>query len=569
MRIRFSLRSEVAASFFAAFLVLVAIGVASYESFSGLLKTQEWVTHTQEDLHLLNRLLSEIEIAGSEQRLYLITGQERYIDSYSKYRQRALTSLKRINALLAPPDIGQQQITMLEPFIIERFKIADLLIKIREKDGFLAAQKIIKTGRTDGITKLIRDYIEKIKGEQRKRLAVRVAIARKSAEKMSSAITAAIAAALIFLSLAAWIIYQDLNERLRLEDERARFFRVSVDLFCVVNFDGFFEQVNPAWEKTLGYSPAEIISRPILDLFHPDDRAAAMREIERLTLGFTITDFEARALCKDGGSRYLRWNAVASLPERVIYSSARDITEQKRLIRMKDEVIAMATHEMRNPLTAIHASLSVLMEEVKQSLSPTAEKLLSIAYQSSSHLIELVNDFLDIQKLEYGRMEFHFHPLPLEPLLRKAVDLNSAYAQKNGVSFHIRGFIPPVTVNVDEGRFLQVMGNLMTNAVKYSSQGQPIQIASNQWDDFVRISVIDSGRGIPEEFQSRVFEKFAQAEGSKQGTGLGLSISKAIVEKMGGNIGFNTHPGRGTEFFFDLPILPKSDPSKETSSATA
>ena len=558
MRIRFSLKSELLLSFTAAFLVLAATGFASYATLSQFIGTQKWISHTQEDLHFLNRLLSEIETAISEERLYLITGQERYIDSYREYETRALKTLKRIDILLAYPDIGQKQIRMLEPFIIERFKIADMLIQIREKKGLSAAQAIIRTGNTDGITILIRKYIEDVKNEEQKKLTLRIAVADKSAKKMISAITVVILVGLIFLCLAAWIIYQDLNERLRLEEERARFFRLSVDLFCVANFSGFFEQINPAWEKILGYSPSEIITRPIMDFFPPENREKVAGEIERLTLGFSLKDFETPILCKDGSSKWLRWNAVSSIPDQLIYATARDITEQKKVIQMKDEVIAMATHEMRNPLTAIHASLSVLVEETKPVLNPSIEKLLSIASQSSAHLIELVNDFLDIQKLEYGRMEFHMRTIALESLIKKASELNSTYAQKLNVNLRIRGLIPSVQISVDEGRFLQVMANLISNAVKYSAQGQTVDIAASHWDDFVRISVIDSGSGIPEEFHERVFQKFSQATGSKQGTGLGLSISKAIIEKMGGTIGFNTAKGRGTEFFFDLPIIPKS-----------
>ncbi len=562
MRIRFSLKSELAVGFVSAFLVLAATGFASYATLSQFIGTQKWISHTQEDLHFLNRLLSEIETAISEERLYLITGQERYIDSYNEYQKRALQTLQNINSLLAPPDIGQEQIRMLEPFIIERFKIADMLITIRKRNGLASAQAVLRTGHTNGITLLIRKYIEAVKSRQRRRLTLRIAAAEKSTKKMISAITSAILAGLIFLCLAAWIIYQDLNERLRLEEERGRFFRLSVDLFCVANFSGFFEQINPAWGKTLGYSPAEIISRPIMDFFIPEDRKKISDEIERLILGFSLTDFDARILCKDGSPKWLRWNAVSSIPDRLIYASARDITEQKKIALMKDEVIAMATHEMRNPLTAIHASLSVLVEETKPVSTPSIDKLLSIAHQSSAHLIELVNDFLDIQKLEYGRMEFHMRTLALEPLLKKAADLNSAYAQKFGVSIKIRSLIPSVEINADEGRFFQVMANLLTNAVKYSSQGQAVEISSAQWDDFVRVSVIDSGPGIPEEFQERVFQKFSQAAGSKQGTGLGLSISKAIIEEMGGTIGFNTEKGRGTEFFFDLPAVQKIDRPK-------
>jgi signal transduction histidine kinase len=447
MRIRFSLKNEVAFGFAIAFTILSAIGWASYKSIGNLIQTQESVSHTQDIIHLSNRLLSEVEAAGSEQHLYIITGQEEFPESYLRFKRQIARTLTELNPLLVTNLSQQKRFITAELFTEERLKIADILIQVRKKYGFRAAQTIIKAGRTAGITNMIRKSLDAIKKWQRALLAQRIHEAEKSATNTVWIIALATATALILLSMAAWIIYQDIDN-------------------------------------------------------------------------------------------------------------------QKQVERMKDEVIAMATHEMRNPLTAIHASLSVLIDGIKPSAN--VEKLISIAHQSSSHLIKLVDDFLDIQKLEYGRMEFHVMAVDLEPLLRKAIELNQTYAEKLGVKLSVKEYIPRTRINADEGRFLQVMANLISNAAKYSPQGEIVEVAATHLGKLVRVSIIDHGQGIPENFKDRIFQKFSQADCAvKPGTGLGLSISKAIIEKLGGIIGFEPTPGHGTTFYFDLPRLSSDDKTSQ------
>ncbi len=442
MKVQLSIKSEVAFGFIIAFAILSAIGWASYKSIANLIQTQESVSHTQDIIHLSNRLLSEVEAAGSDQHLYIITGQKEFPQSYLLYKWKIARTLTALNFLMTPNLSQQKRLIAVELLIEERLKIADILIQVRKKYGFRAAQKIIKTGRTAGITTMIRKALDEIKNEHRKLLAQRIYASEKSATSTISTIALATGTALIFLSAAACIIYQDIDEKQRLEDE----------------------------------------------------------------------------------------------------------------------VIAMATHEMRNPLTAIHASLSVLFDEIHPDTSDSARKLLSIAHQSSSHLIELVNDFLDIKKLEYGRMEFHIEAMDIAPLLIKALELNQTYAEELGVKLSLKDSLPKTKINADEGRFLQVMANLISNAAKYSPQGETVEIAAAPLESLIRISITDHGQGIPENFKERIFQKFSQAHtAGKPGTGLGLSISKAIVEKLGGTIGFQTSPGHGTTFYFDLPRLNSDD----------
>ncbi len=237
----------------------------------------------------------------------------------------------------------------------------------------------------------------------------------------------------------------------------------------------------------------------------------------------------------------------------------RDITDRKKMDRLKNEFISMVSHELRTPLTSIRGSLGLVAGGAAGQVSPQAKSLVNIAYKNSERLIRLINDILDIEKIESGKMVFDLKPIELMPLLAQAIEANSAYGQQFGVEFVLEKQAPGVQVDGDPDRLIQVVTNLLSNAVKFSSRGSTVDIGVSRYDSSVRVSVRDHGPGIPEEFRNRIFQKFAQADSSntrqKGGTGLGLSISKAIVERLGGQIGYETALNEGTTFYFDLPEL--------------
>jgi CheY-like chemotaxis protein len=182
-----------------------------------------------------------------------------------------------------------------------------------------------------------------------------------------------------------------------------------------------------------------------------------------------------------------------------------------------------------------------------------------IALKNAERLVRLINDILDIEKIEAGRMAFDFKEVPLKPLVLQALEANQGFAAQYGVRLEGTALPPDEwKVRVDTDRLLQVLTNLLSNAVKFSPAGAAVEVLSERRGGEVRVTVRDHGPGIPEAFRSRIFSKFAQADSSdtrkKGGTGLGLSIAKAIVEKMGGRIGFFSREGEGTDFFFDLPL---------------
>jgi PAS domain S-box-containing protein len=349
----------------------------------------------------------------------------------------------------------------------------------------------------------------------------------------------------------------EIEERVHAEAERDRFFDLSMDLLAIAGTDGYFKQLNPAWEKVLGWTCDELRARPYAELVHPEDRAATAREARRLRLGGNTVDFENRFRTKDGTWRWLSWRSTA-VPERgLIYAVARDIHERKKVEQLKADFISVVSHELRTPLTSIRGSLGLIAGGVVGELPEKARSLVAIAAKNSERLVRLINDILDVEKIELGQMGFHFVPQELMPLIEQALESNRAYAQPFQIELRLLETAPGVRVRVDADRLQQVLANLLSNAAKFSPRGGTVDVRVMPRENGVRVEVIDHGKGIPEEFQPRVFEKFAQADASssrqKGGTGLGLSISRAIIERHGGHMGFLTAPDAGTTFWFDLP----------------
>ena len=235
----------------------------------------------------------------------------------------------------------------------------------------------------------------------------------------------------------------------------------------------------------------------------------------------------------------------------------RDITERKRVDRMKSEFISTVSHELRTPLTAIGGSLALIENGVTGDIDPQTMELVKTAHRNAKRLTNLVNDLLDTEKLASGKMRFNYEHCDLPGLLDHAIEINRPVATHADIDLEVTK-IDPGTVYVDPQRFDQVMTNLLANAIKFSSAGNKVEVSAEHHDDKVRIAVRDNGVGVPEEFHTQIFNKFEQADSSDSrkygGTGLGLSIVKFIVEKFNGTVGFRSVPGRETVFYFDIPM---------------
>ena len=238
----------------------------------------------------------------------------------------------------------------------------------------------------------------------------------------------------------------------------------------------------------------------------------------------------------------------------------RDLTQRRQVDRMKDEFLATVSHELRTPLTSVLGALGLLAGGAAGPLPPAAAPLTEIARRNGERLSRLIDDILDLTKLEGDRLVLHLRPQALAPLLQEAVSANQAYAARAGVRLlgpdptAMAGLVLPL----DADRFLQVMANLLSNAIKHSPASGNVEISLSQSQGQVSISVRDHGPGIAEGFRGQMFEKFSQAEGGDRrvqgGTGLGLYISRMLVERMGGHITADAVPqGPGAVFSLHFP----------------
>lgn len=233
-----------------------------------------------------------------------------------------------------------------------------------------------------------------------------------------------------------------------------------------------------------------------------------------------------------------------------------DISERKEVQRLKNEFISTVSHELRTPLTSIYVSLNMLESGMAGELPADVEKIMKISRESCERLIRLINDVLDVEKMDSRQFTYAMQRQPLRPLVETAIRDTRSYADGLGVRFQFEP-VSDAEVLADGDRIVQVVTNLLSNAAKYSPPGGLVQIRLEAGAEHVRLGVADHGPGVPEPFRDRVFERFAQADASdrrqKGGTGLGLNICRSIINAHRGSIGFESEAGVRTEFHFELP----------------
>jgi PAS domain S-box-containing protein len=328
--------------------------------------------------------------------------------------------------------------------------------------------------------------------------------------------------------------------------------------------DGHIQRINQTAENLFGWSSSELVARAAaMKMLVSQKQHAQFDQLwhQLVTSRVPAAHLRMNNPRRDGIELICEWNITPLVnPEGDVVgviAQGQDITRQLEAEELKKEFTSTLSHELRTPLTSIIGSLQLINSGVLGDVDKEIAELTGVAERNGQRLLDLINDILDIEKIESGKLTLEPEVLALDELIGESLVLNKGFAERFQVRFEARATLLPVKVNVDRKRLLQVMTNLLSNAAKFSPQGEAVEVTMEELGERVRVSVHDHGPGIPENFRARIFGRFAQADSSvtrqKGGTGLGLAICKRLIELMDGRIGFANRDSGGAVFYFELP----------------
>lgn len=370
-------------------------------------------------------------------------------------------------------------------------------------------------------------------------------------------------------------VMRDMTERNKLTEERDRFFALSMDMLSIVQLDGRFLRVNPAFQQVLGYSEDELLTMSIFDLVHPEDLAGSVRGYEKLATGEPIRFMENRLRCKDATYKWVAWSYFP-LPENgVAFGVGRDTNDVRRIHdvlrlraaeledanRVKDEFLATMSHELRTPLTSILGWARLL--DSNQLSEKDKERAIHVIQRNAEAQSKLIEDLLDVSRIITGKLKIDFQPASFAAITESAI--NSIRPAADAKQLVLETEIDPAAGPIlgDPARLQQVVTNLLSNAIKFTPAGGRIEVRLDRPNSGVRLEVKDTGIGISSEDLPHIFERFRQADSSNVrahgGLGLGLAIVDYLVRQQGGSVSVESEgAGKGATFQVEFP-LPTSE----------
>ncbi len=328
----------------------------------------------------------------------------------------------------------------------------------------------------------------------------------------------------------------------------------AVDLICALDAEGNFLKLNPACQTVLGSSLESLKGKNIREYLPQSELAVFESNIEKVLKLEQAHKFECQ-FKHDGGVVDLLWSMRWVAHDQSIFCVAHDLTERKRVERLRQDLLEMVSHDIRTPLTTIQGCLDFLGSGYADPDGSRRERMLAAAQKSCKHVVTLTSDLLDLDRIDSGMLQFDKRLTPLQEIFDDVEDTASQLADEKSVKLVLEE--TRLEIYADRSRILQVIVNLVTNAIKFTPAGAQVCLSASSMGRCIRISVVDQGRGVPPELQEAIFDRFRQVQaedsGVKRGTGLGLAICKALVEAHQGKIWCESEVGKGSAFHFEIP----------------
>jgi PAS domain S-box-containing protein len=523
-------------------------------------------------------LLRRLAEAETSQRGYVITGQDIFLQPFDAAHEDVDAGLDALDREFAQAPAQRARVARLRRLIVAKFAEMADVIDLRRNSGLSSAIARVSAGVGVQLMSEARGTVDDIVAAENRTLAAKLAVVQPRnllIQRIAWALVIVIGVLLAFGTMLFWKARNARYQTERAAHEASLRLRAvfagTIDAIIILDSVGRVEAVNAAASLMLGYPTDALVGAKGTDLLSVEEDGRSFAQIIGFIDGhLTRTTWFDRTIRRNDGQIVPIDIALGLVPlpdDMHFVASLRDISERKAAERLKDEFVATVSHELRTPLTSVVGSLGLLRAGSVGELPDAARRLVEIAENNSKRLIRLINDILDIEKIGSGRMQFESEPFGLEEVTRRALEGSTGLAEASGVRLELIVMAAPPIVDGDADKLLQVVTNLLSNAIRFSPPRGRVLVTIGREHGQALLQVEDEGPGVPAAFESRIFERFSQAgENHVQGgTGLGLAISHEIVKAHGGRIWFDRSAGGGARFSVALPptaITPIEDDAR-------
>jgi signal transduction histidine kinase len=537
--------------------ILGFAGSLTLEQRERQIQSRVTLLHTYEVISALEGLELALNEAETGQRGFVLTGNPRYLAPFTTGSKKLEASLKQIKLLTKDNSDQQQSVGAISTLVREKFREMEETIVLRRSQGLEAALKVIKSDSGQRFMEEMRTRIEEMKTTEQSLLDTRTQKLDAITKRGWSTLVQLLLLTMVTIAVAAAVLYRTFMAAKRSKsdvEEKKQMLQIMLDTMSdaviIADTQGNFVVFNPAAEEMFGklisIDPQQWSAH--FGIFESDCVTAVPPEnlpLARAMRGESVDDMEIFVRSTDRPQG--RWVLINARPiDSPSYRFkggmvvCRDVSERKEAEKRVSEFYSTVSHELRTPLTSIRASLGLIEGGIGGEVSEKARKLVIIARHASDRLIRLINDILDISKIEAGKFELNKKKVEIETLVQKTLDGIAGMAQEKSVAI-TKVLKTSGPLDCDEDRIIQVITNLLSNAIKFSDPDSKVVLRLEPGSPgFFKFSIIDQGPGIPKEQMHKLFGKFQQLDSSdsrkNEGTGLGLVISKALVESHGGKI---------------------------------
>jgi PAS domain S-box-containing protein len=547
--------------------ILVAVGTLAYRSIDELVEASRFEGAALVELGRIESFLGEVRRIESAQRKYVLTGSAQDLAAYRNARREGRVESEGIAGSSRNAD-QRAVLRELERVAGERVRRLDAVVGVRQRQGLEAAMRLVASSDGDQLNNELEALAQKFRAREMRSLRARKEGTSFSADTSAFLIGWGIVFAVTLL-IWAMVVIQRFQARRRLAEEALRASEAQLRLItdavpALIGYadrDGRMQFHNKPFERWLARPADRLHGFTLRNLLGDETFDRIAPRIDEVLAGSAV-QFEFNFRGPDHRDADLSAQLVPrkNALERVegYYLLVTDISALKEVERMKSAFVATVSHELRTPLTSIRGSLGLLAGGVTGALPDKARQLVKIALESCERLVRLVNDILDSEKMDSGKMDMTLRELDLGALVARSIGANEGFAATHGARVRFDPGAAPLHVVADEDRLVQVVTNLLSNACKFSAPNGEVDVALTEAGGMARVSVSDSGPGVPADFRSRLFERFARSDSSDArragGTGLGLSICRSIVERFGGRIAYEDRAIGGSTFYFEIPL---------------